>query len=91
MEQIFYGFYEDPSSDRPDHEPQRDAPCLYCGKPVQPEDVRTHSLMYSSESYAKRSYFYRTHRTCDERYGPAHELPAGTDHMILDMIARNGD
>lgn len=91
MEQIFYGYHEDPAGTVPDFEPPRDAPCLYCGKPVHAEDVRTHSLMYASPTYAKRSYFYRTHRTCDEKYGPAHELPHGTDHIILEMIARNGD
>lgn len=91
MEQIFYGYFEDPAATVPDREPPRDAPCLYCGKPVHAEDVRTHALMYSSPSYAKRSYFYRTHASCDEKHGPAHKLPAGTDHIILDMIARNGD
>ena len=75
----------------PDYDPPHDAPCPFCGKPISPDDVRTHSLMFTSASYAKRSYFYRTHRTCDEKYGPAHELPNGTDHIILEMIARNGD
>ena len=53
-EQIFYGYFED-TCDKPDFEPPRDAPCLYCGKPVHAEDVRTHNLMYSAGSYAKRS------------------------------------
>ncbi len=88
MEQVFYGYFEDAAaSAKPDFEPPRDAPCLYCGKPVQPDDVRTHSLMYSSASYAKRSYFYRTHRTCAEK-DPTH---TAMDGFILDMIARNGD
>lgn len=91
MEQIFYGYHEDPTGTVPEYEPPRDAPCLYCGKPVHAGDVRTHSLMYSGQSYAKRSYFYRTHRTCDEAYGPAHAEPNGTDHIILNMIANNGD
>ena len=90
-EQIFYGYLEDAESAKPDYEPPRDAPCPYCGKPVHVDDVRTHNLMYSGgEKYAKRSYFYRTHRTCDESYGPAHK-DGGMDHFILDMIARNGD
>lgn len=88
---IFYGWYESHAADaRPDYEPPRDAPCPYCGFPVHIEDVRTHSLMYASKSYAKRSYFYRTHKSCDEKYGPAHK-PNGMDHFILDMIERNGD
>jgi len=89
-EQIFYGYFEGEGAE-PDFSPPRDAPCLYCGKPVHADDVRTHNLMYSASSYAKRSYFYRTHKSCDEAKGPAHELPNGTDHIILEMIARNGD
>lgn len=90
MEQIFYGYFEDPANEKPDLDPPHDAPCLYCGKPVNADDVRTHSLMYSSMSYAKRSYFYRTHRVCDDKFGPAH-TPAGTDSIVFGMIARNGD
>ena len=85
-EQIFYGYHEDTGT-VPDYEPPRDAPCLYCGKPIHAEDVRTHSLMYSAASYAKRSYFYRTHLTCAET-DPTH---TSMDGFILDMIARNGD
>ena len=66
MEQVFYGYCEDPNSNKAEYEPPRDAPCPYCGKPITKDDVRTHSLMYTESSYAKRSYFYRTHRTCDE-------------------------
>lgn len=90
MDQVLYGFFEG-MGDVPEYTPPRDAPCLYCGKPVHAADVRTHSLIYASKSYAQRSYFYRTHASCDEKHGPAHVLPNGTDHIILDMIARNGD
>lgn len=87
-EQTFYGWYDDASQpiDKPSYEPPRDAPCLFCGTKIQPDDVRTHSLMYT-EGYAKRSYFYRTHRTCSE----SNENGVGMDGFILDMIRRNGD
>lgn len=84
--QIFYGYFEDAGT-VPDYDPPHDAPCLFCGTPVRPDDVRTHSLMYASESYAKRSYFYRTHRSCAES-DPTH---TAKDGFVLDMIARNGD
>lgn len=86
MEQIFYGYNE--KADGPaDYDPPHDAPCPFCGKPISPDDVRTHSLMYTAPSYAKRSYFYRTHRTCAET-DPTH---TAMDGFILDMIQRNGD
>lgn len=88
-EQIFYGYFESTGAD-PDYSPPHDAPCPYCGKPVHVEDVRTHNIMYSGPSYAKRSYFYRTHKSCDDAHGPSHK-EGGPDHFILDMIARNGD
>lgn len=87
MEQIFYGYHEHAGDGPADYEPPRDAPCPFCGKPVFAEDVRTHSLMYASASYAKRSYFYRTHRTCAE----TDLTHTAMDGFILDMIARNGD
>ena len=86
MSNQFYGFLED-KSDTPVYEPPRDAPCPYCGEPITPDDVRTHTLMYAESSYAKRSYFYRTHRTCDDK----RTTENGMDGFVLDMIARNGD
>lgn len=83
----FYGWYDDASQarEKPTYEPPRDAACPFCGFKIEPDDVRTHSLMFASPSYAQRSYFYRTHGTCDEASG------AGMDGFILDMIARNKD
>ena len=86
MEQIFYGWFENAQDQTPAYEPPRDAPCPFCGKPVVEGDVRTHNLMWAEKSYAKRSYFYRTHRTCDEAAGDKN-----MDGFIFDMIARNGD
>lgn len=85
-DQVFYGWYDGPG-DTPDHEPPRDAPCPFCGSAITPDDVRTHSLMYSAPAYAKRSYFYRTHSSCAGK-DPTH---CAMDGFILDMIQRNGD
>lgn len=87
-EQVFYGFFEDAASDaKPEYDPPHDAPCLFCGKSIAPDDVRTHSLIYSAPSYAKRSYFYRTHRTCAETDG----THTARDGFIIDMIHFNAD
>jgi hypothetical protein len=88
LEQTFYGFYEDASQapDQPTYDPPHDAPCPFCGGKITADDVRTHSLMYAAASYAKRAYYYRTHRTCSIK----HE-PLTMDDFILEMIARNGD
>jgi hypothetical protein len=92
-EQTFYGYFEDAAPDaKPEYDPPHDAPCPFCGKPITPDDVRTPSMMYTSASYAKRSYFYRVHRSCDETnktLPEAHRFNA--DDFILCMIAHNGD
>jgi hypothetical protein len=85
--QEFYGYFENAQDEKPAYEPPRDALCPFCGKRIFAEDVRTHILMYFGPAYAKRSYFYRTHRTCAEK-DPTH---TAMDGFILDMIARNGD
>lgn len=84
----FYGWYDDASQarDQPTYDPPHDAPCLYCGKPIAADDVRTHSLMYTGQ-YGARSYFYRTHKSCDMRADSA----TSKDGSILDMILWNGD
>lgn len=89
MNNQFYGWYDDPSQpvDKPTFEPPRNAACPFCGASISPDDVRTHSLMYAGPIYAKRSYFYRTHRTCAEKDATG----VGMDDFILEMIGRNGD
>lgn len=87
-----WGWFDDPDQKEPTYEPPHDAPCPYCFAPVTADDVRTHSLMWIGPVYAKRSYFYRTHRTCDE----ADEAPQGRDRVdmdgrILDAIMKAGD
>lgn len=86
---MFYGFFEE-GQEKPIYDPhEKYGPllCPFCGKLLLPDDVRTHSLMYSAPAYAKRSYFYRTHRTCAEK----DQTHTAMDGFILDMIARNGD
>jgi hypothetical protein len=91
-EQAFYGWFDDATQQAPTYEPPRDAPCPYCGKPITPDDVRTHSLMMAT-GYANRSYFYRTHRTCDETANAdtSKAVTSGMDDFIFAMIERNGD
>lgn len=87
-EQQFYGWYDDANQrpDQPTHNPPFDGPCLWCGSAIDPEnDVRTYSIS-PVEGYARRSYFYRIHRTCDDRH-----TPASMDDFIFGMIERNGD
>lgn len=86
-EQTFYGYFDNAQDTTPAYEPPRDAPCPYCGRPVFEGDVRTHNIMYTGPAYAKRSYFYRTHKSCDEKDGGLTTM----DGFILDMIQRNGD
>lgn len=86
----FYGWYDDPTQhvDQPTYDPPHDGPCLYCGRRIHADDVRTHSIMWAGPVYANRSYFYRTHASCDET---AHGKGLTMDGVIWDMIARNGD
>jgi len=79
---LLFGWFDDPDQQEPSYDPPHDAPCLFCGKPINAGNVRTHSLMYAGPEYAKRSYFYRTHRTCAER-DPTH---TASDGIVLDMI-----
>ncbi len=85
---LFYGWFDDADQIEPTYQPPRDAPCPYCGKRIHALDVRTHSMMWSGPVYAKRSYFYRTHASCD---ATAHGKALTMDSFIWDMIERNGD
>jgi len=86
---LFYGWFDDATqpANKPSFDPPHDGPCLFCGTAITVNDVRTHSIMYQAQSYAKRAYFYRTHRTCAE----ADKTGTGVDNIIFDMIAKNGD
>ncbi len=81
----FYGWFDDADQTEPSYEPPRDAPCPFCGGAIHASDVQTPSLMHVGQ-YAARSYFYRQHKSCAEKFAPA-----TMDGFILDMITRNGD
>ena len=81
-----WGWFDDPGQKEASYDPPHDAPCPYCLAPLIPGDVRTHSLMWAGPLYAKRSYFYRTHRTCDDA-----GVSGGMDGRILDAIQKSGD
>jgi hypothetical protein len=61
-----YGWFDRPDqpSNEPTYDPPHDAPCPYCGEKLSADDVRTSSIM--AVENPTRSYFYRTHRTCDD-------------------------
>lgn len=58
-----FGWFDDADQTVPTSEPPLDAPCLFCGRRITRDDVRTHSFRETGK-YGARSYFYRTHRTC---------------------------
>lgn len=87
-EQLFYGWFDDAEQQEPTYAPPLGGPCALCGKHMTwGQEVTTHSLMYQGRVYAKRSYFYRTHKTCAE----ADVTKTAVDGFILDLINRNGD
>ena len=87
---LFYGWYDDATQPvaQPSFDPPHDGPCLFCGKPNSESDIRTHSLMMMT-GYARRAYFYRTHRTCAEHADEP--LRNAVDDAIWCMVTRNGD
>jgi hypothetical protein len=82
MPNEIYGWFDD-AKDEPAYDPPHDAPCLYCGLPLTSDGVRTHSVM--SMYGAERSYFYRTHRTCDTAATP--DQKQATMCGVLDRVA----
>lgn len=87
-ENVFYGWFDDDGQKEPTYSPPSGGPCILCGRMMaaMSDDVRTHSLMYQG-GYAKRSYFYRTHKSCAEK----DQTHTAGDDFILELIARNGD
>lgn len=57
------GWFDSPEQTEAVFDPMFDADCPYCGGKMNLEDVRTHSIMGAADG--TKSYFYRTHRTCD--------------------------
>ncbi len=79
---LIFGWYDDAAqpADDPTHNPPFNVPCLFCGERISDADVRTHSMMRPG---ARRSYFYRTHRTCAMRFDAT-----VIDGIVWDMIDR---
>lgn len=86
-----YGWYDSPDqpTEKPTFDPPHDAPCLYCGEPLRPDDVRTHSHVAFEPEDRRRSYFYRTHRPCDEKAD--RQQRDGIFEVVLANIAHHGD
>lgn len=85
-----WGWFDDADQTDGSYEPPHDAPCPYCLAPITAADVRTTNLMWASDAYAQRSYFYRMHRTCSDK-ARADGKPDEMDGRILDAIAKAGD
>jgi hypothetical protein len=66
MNEPLYGWF-DKADAPPVYEPPLDTPCPYCGLPCTDDDVRTHSFVSLERRAGRRSYFYRTHQTCDDQ------------------------
>jgi hypothetical protein len=77
-----YGWFDNAGQQTPTYDPPYDALCPYCDKPLHAEDVRTHNMMM--QHGAVQSFFYRTHRTCDDAAGKEGGLDI--DSKIWDMI-----
>jgi hypothetical protein len=86
-ENAIYGWFDDPVQTEPTYNPPRNAPCLFCGNSITPDNVATHSIMQAGPAYAKRSYFYRTHKSCAE----VDASETAMDDIVFAMIQRNGD
>lgn len=84
-----YGWYDRPDQpvDQPTYNPPFDSPCPYCSKPLTDDDMRTHSIMPLSNLGAAngRSYFYRTHKTCDEMAFDKSRY--AVDSLVFEQIA----
>lgn len=83
-----YGWFasSDPNA-KPIFDPAHDAPCPYCGRALELSDIRTHSLM--AVEHPTRSYFYRTHRTCDDAANDG--LKQSVFDGVLDKIQYDGE
>jgi hypothetical protein len=83
-----YGWFDsaDQHPDQPTFTPSFPGICLFCGELMSPADVRSHALMPFPY---KRSYFYRTHRTCHE--AATEQQRRDIDRVVLDSISHNGD
>lgn len=82
---LFYGWFDDAEQEKPSYDPPHYGPCLFCGRAIRPEDIKTHSIL--RDGYAERCYFYRTHKSCADR----DRTHIAMDDIVFSMIERNGD
>jgi hypothetical protein len=76
-----YGYYTDSTQNEPVYDPMFSVPCPICNEDLNPEDIRTISLMVPDDS---KSYFYRVHRSCHVRLN---EKQSGDlDGLLIDAI-----
>jgi hypothetical protein len=59
------GYFDQPGQTIPAYDPPVDLPCPYCEEPMNRFNIRTHGFM--NTRHRRRSWFFRTHRTCDEK------------------------
>jgi hypothetical protein len=87
MAEPLYGWFDDPGP-VPAYEPPHDAPCPYCGLPCTDDDVRTHSFM--REDKRTRSYFYRTHISCDD-HASQNEKDSIFEGVLAQITIKEGE
>ena len=74
-----YGWFDSAAATTPTFDPWPNAPCPHCGEAITELDVKTHS--FAKADMPERSYFYRTHKTCDENVTEA-ERDAYLQHLM---------
>lgn len=82
------GYYDSPDQKQGEApvNPSIDLPCPYCNFPMSEMNIRTHGFM--NMKHRLRSYFYRTHKTCDEKATPEQQQHV-FDNMTLASEAAN--
>jgi hypothetical protein len=63
MRKDIFGYYENPTDEKPAHDPGLNTICVICAKPLS-VPLKTISLMKDKDT---KSYFYRCHKECYER------------------------
>lgn len=81
MTKSIFGYYERADQTTPTYDPGMDALCPHCLKQLE-RPVRTMSLLLPGDN---RSFFYRTHKECDERATP--EQVMEIESSIIDTRA----
>jgi len=74
------GYYDSPDQKMGEApvNPPIDLPCPYCRFPMSEMNIRTHGFMNAKSRL--KSFFYRTHKTCDEKASSAEQ-----EHVFNNM------